>query len=477
MRTATLAALFLSLALPRARAAEDPAKAAVLATLDRNAAAARALASDVWNYAEVGYQEAKSAERHMRELRAAGFTIEAPVAGIPTAFVASWGQGKPVLAFLAEYDALPGLSQQAVPEQKPRLAGAPGHACGHHLLGTASTEAAIAVKEYLAASKSPGTVRLYGTPAEEGGGGKVYMIRAGLFKDVDAALAWHPADANDASPKTSLANKSAKFRFHGKAAHASANPEQGRSALDGVEAMDNMVNMLREHVPSAARIHYIITKGGDAPNIVPAFAESFYYARHQQVPVLEDVWSRIVKAAEGAALGTGTTVDIEIINAVYSLLPNTVLSRAADANMRRIGGYRYTAEEQAFAESIRKTLISPALPLGSQADVQEFAEKTSGGSTDLADVSWVVPTLEIEAATWVPGTPAHSWQAVAAGATAIGEHGMQLAARTLALTAVDLLQSRTLLGEARAEFDKRRGPGFSYQPLVGGRNPPLDYRK
>lgn len=474
MKTVAAMALF---AFVGARAGAADVKRDVIASVDARKAAAVALATDIWNHAEVGYQETKSAARHVKDLEGAGFTIEAAVAGIPTAFVASYGKGKPVIAFLAEYDALPGLSQSVSPERKPAVEGGAGHGCGHHWLGAASTEAAIAVKDYLVRTKTPGTVRLYGTPAEEGGGGKIYMLRAGLFADVDAALAWHPSDVNDASPKTSLANKSAKFRFRGVAAHASANPEQGRSALDGIEAMDNMVNMLREHVPSNARIHYIITRGGDAPNIVPAFAESFYYVRHPEVGILEDMWARVVKAAEGAALGTGTSVDVEIINAVYSLLPNRALSQLADANMRQVGGFDYSADETAFAQTLHKTLISPSRDIGSQREIEPFVEKTGGGSTDLADVSWVVPTMEIEAATWVPGTPAHSWQAVASGATGIGTKGGLLAAKILALTAVDLLSDPSLLTPIRAEFDKRRGADFKYRPLIGDRKPPLDYRK
>ena len=268
---------------------------------------------DIWNYAEVGYQEERSSALLQSKLQAAGFDVESGVAGMPTAFIASWGEGTPVIAILAEYDALPGLSQLVATERKD--AGGPaGHACGHHLSGTASTAAAVAVKEWLQKSGTRGTVRLYGTPAEEGGAGKVYMVREGLFEDVDVSIGWHPGDENDASPVTSLANISTKFRFYGRSAHAAGAPEQGRSALDAVESLNYMVNLMREHVDSTTRIHYVITRGGEAPNVVPDFAEVYYYTRHPDVVALRGIWGRVHKAAEGAVLGTGTRMEYEIIH-------------------------------------------------------------------------------------------------------------------------------------------------------------------
>jgi aminobenzoyl-glutamate utilization protein B len=432
------------------------------------------VAKQIWRFAEVGYQEAKSSALLQEELRQAGFRVEAGVAEMPTAFVATVGAGTPVVAILAEFDALPGLSQDAVPERKPLVAEGAGHACGHHLFGTASTAAAIAVKQWLAGRR--GTLRVYGTPAEEGGAGKVYMVRAALFRDVDVVLQWHPGDANDASPASTLANKSAKFRFRGVSAHAAGAPERGRSALDGVEAMNHMVNLLREHVPQETRVHYVITRGGLAPNVVPDFAEVYYYARHPDGRVLEQIWERLVKASEGAALGTGTTVEHEVTGGVYAVLPNETLARVMDANLRRVGGVRYTPEERRFAEEIRRTLIDPERALGSEAEIEAFRERRTSASTDVGDVSWVVPTVGLRTATWVPGTPAHSWQAVAAGGMSIGSKGMLVAAKTLALTAMDLFQDPGTIGEARAELQRRRGPGFTYKPLIGDRAPALDYR-
>ena len=455
--------------------AQDPKDRAVQ-SLDARYAHYAGLARQIWSFAEVGYQEVKSSAALQGELRQAGFNVEAGVAGMPTAFVASFGQGSPVIGILAEFDALPGLSQDAVAERKPLVAEGAGHACGHHLFGTASTAAAIAIKQWLAESRRSGTLRVYGTPAEEGGSGKVYMVRGRLFKDDDVVLQWHPGDANDASPSTTLANKNAKFRFHGLSAQAAAAPERGRSALDGVEAMNHMVNLMREHVPQETRIHYVITRGGLAPNVVPDFAEVYYYVRHPDGRTLETIWERIVNAAEGAALGTGTTVEHEVMGGVYSVLPNEALAKVMDANLRRVGGVRYTAAERQFAEEIRKTLITPERPLGSEAEIEDFREKRTSASTDAGDVSWVVPTAGLRTATWAPGTPAHSWQAVAAGGMTIGSKGMLVAAKTLALTAIDLYQNGATIRAAKVEFERRRGPGFAYKPLIGDRAPALDYR-
>jgi len=335
------------------------------------------------------------------------------------------------------------------------------------------------VKKWLDDTGTRAQVRVYGTPAEEGGGGKVYMVRGGLFKDVDATLYFHPGDANNASQEKNLATTSAKFRFRGQSAHAAAAPERGRSALDGVEAMNFMVNYLREHIPQDSRIHYVITNGGLAPNVVPDFAESYYVVRHPDARVAGEIFERVVKAAEGAALGTGTTVEYELINGTYSTLPNDVLGRVMDANLRRVGAPKWTAEEMAFAEKLAKTLAGRNLPpLARAGEIDRYQFNTQRySSTDSGDVSWVTPLASLRTATWVPGTPAHSWQATAAGGMSIGIKGAVVAAKTLALTVAQLTVSPDLIAAAKAEFDKSRGPGFAYKSLVGDRPPPLDYRK
>jgi len=436
-----------------------------------------AIARDLWEFAEVGYQEEKSSTLLQQALAAEGFAIDAGVAGIPTAFVASYGEGGPVIGILAEFDALPGINQDAVPARSPIDGKAAGHACGHNLFGAGSVGAAIAVAHWLEESGVPGTVRLYGTPAEEGGSGKVYMVRDGLFDDADIVLHWHAADENSAAARTTLANRSAKFRFRGVSAHAAGAPEKARSALDGVEAFNFMVNMMREHVPQDTRIHYVITSGGSAPNVVPDFAEVFYYVRHPEAEQVQQIWTRVERAAKGAASGTGVEVDWEIIHGNHPLLINEALARMVDAKLREVGGIEYSQSEQAFAEEIHATLHSPELELGSERSVQPYDETLGYGSTDVGDVSMAVPTAGLRVATWVPGTAAHSWQAVAASGTSIGYKGAQVAAKTLTLAAVELYRNPELRQAARDEFERRRGADFRYEALLGDRPPPLDYRE
>jgi len=447
----------------------------ILTSIDYAAPRYVGIANQIWNFAEMGYQESKSSALLQQTLSDEGFTVESGVANIPTAFVASYGSGSPVIAILGEYDALPGLSQKAVPFKSSNDARA-GHACGHHLFGTASTAAAIALKNYLKLNQRSGTVKFYGCPAEEGGSGKVYMTRAGLFDDVDVALHWHADSKNAASPRPALANKSAKFRFYGIAAHAAGSPDKGRSALDAVESMNYMVNMLREHVTESTRIHYVITRGGEAPNIVPDFAEVYYYARHRTRDEVVRVFDRIVKAAEGAALGTGTTMDYEMIGGTHELLHNDVLQRMVYENLNKIGGYQYDAEERAFAEKISETLGLTLDTTYVEGVAAYDLNPHPGGSTDVGDVSFAVPTVGFRAATWVPGTPAHSWQAVASGGTSIGGKGMLVAAKTLALTGMQLFDDPKIIQAAKSEFLKKRGEDFVYTPLLGDREPALDYR-
>lgn len=466
--------LFLSLLCTVSALADD--RQGMLDYLDDSAAQYATLARQIWDEAELGYLETESAALLKNTLRGEGFSIEESVADIPTAFVASFGKGKPVIGLLAEFDALPGISQADVPVRQVIEGKNAGHACGHHLFGAGSTAAAVAVKRWMEANKIEGTVRLYGTPAEEGGSGKVYMVRAGLFDDVDSVLVWHPADRNAADPGTTLANKSAKFRFRGVSSHAALAPERGRSALDGVEAMNFMTNLMREHIPQKARMHYVITAGGSAPNVVPDFAEVFYYVRHPQASELNKIWERVVAAAEGAAQGTGTELEMEVIHGNHSVLPNEALARVMHRSLVRVGGADWNREERAFAARLAKTLPEGSYVEGLEAQVQPMKFYQGMGSTDVGDVSWTVPTTEMRAATWVPGTAAHTWQAIAAGGTSIGSKGMMVAARTLALTAAELLSHPELLAEARSEFEQRRGADWRYRPLLGDREPPLDYR-
>ena len=453
------------------------ADADLTALVDARYDQAVALASDLFDYAELGYLETRSAERLADFLEGDGFSVERAVAGIPTAFVAQRGSGGPVIGILAEFDALPGLSQAPVPRRQPVVPDAPGQACGHHLFGGASATAAVVIADWLESTGTAGTVRLYGTPAEEGGSGKVYLTRAGLFDDVDIVLHWHPSDRNIASPESSNGNKSGRFTFRGIAAHAAASPHRGRSALDGVEAMNYMTNLMREHMPSTARLHYVITDGGRAPNIVPERAEVYYYVRHPRPDMVEALFERVVAAAEGAALGTGTRMSYEVMHGNFPLLRNDVLAGVIHGHLKRLGGIDYDEDELEFATTLRKSLFGNLRPLNSTAEIEPFEFRQKMGSTDVGDVSWNVPTAGFGTATWVPGTPAHSWQAVAAGGMSIGHKGMMLAAKVLAETARSLYTDADLIARARAEFAERRGPNFVYEPLLGMREPPLDYRK
>jgi aminobenzoyl-glutamate utilization protein B len=435
------------------------------------------IALKIWKWAELGYQEEKSSALLKKTLSDAGFAIQTNVAKIPTAFIAEYGSGHPIIAILAEYDALPGISQKAIPTRDPLISGGAGHACGHHLFGTASIAAGIAIKNWIKNNKINGTLRVYGTPAEEGGAGKVYLVRAGLFDDVDAVLHWHPGSNNNANPGSSLANKSAKFRFYGETSHAAVSPERGRSALDGVESMNQMVNMLREHVPQETRIHYVITKGGEAPNVVPAFAEVFYYVRNPEVANVKTIFERVVKAAKGAAIGTETTMDYEIIHGLYNLLPNETLSEVMYKNLVTVGGVKYNNKEIKFAQQILDTYKGDyKIESAEEITTYSVKKRNSSGSTDVGDVSWKVPTAGMSAATWVPGTSAHTWQAVAAGGTSIGIKGMLIAAKTIALTAQDVFTDSDIIIRAKKELEERIGKNDPYETLIGDRDPPLNYR-
>ena len=450
----------------------------VLKSIDYHKTKFENIALEVWEFAELGYQEKQSSNMLAVSLQDEGFQIEKGVAGIPTAFIAEFNNGGPVIGILGEFDALPGLAQTKDPfkEVINNSTGA-GHACGHHLFGAASAWAAVAIKEWLVTNNVKGTIRFYGTPAEEGGSGKVYMVREGLFDDVDTVFHWHPDDNNSANSRTSNSNKSARFSFKGISAHAAGSPEQGRSALDGVEAMNHMVNMMREHIPQESRIHYVITKGGLAPNVVPDLAEVYYYVRHPKMSVVEDLFLRVANAATGAAIGTDTDVSYEVMHGNFSLLPNDTIQKIVHKNLSILGGIEYNNSENQYASEIYETFLDPDNEIGSQEFVRPFRTSHSYGSTDVGDVSWAVPTAGLRTATWVPGTAAHSWQAVASGGTTIGLKGAELAAKVLAKSAIEILANPNIIEKSKVEHKARLGEDFIYTPLLGNREPPLDYRK
>jgi len=449
--------------------------------IDGRSAEFSRISKEIWGYAELGYHEEKSSALLQNQLKSAGFRVEAGVADEPTAFIASYGEGKPVIAVLGEFDALPGLSQAAVPDRNPVTAGAPGHGCGHNLLGSGAALAVVALKQYMETNHVHGTLRYYGTPAEEGGSGKVYMVRAGLFRDVDVVLQWHPADRNSVANGGALAITSAKFKFHGIAAHAAMAPDRGRSALDAVMLMGNGIEFLREHVPANTRMHYIVSNGGLAPNVVPDTAELYLMARSPTLPGLDLIWARIMKVAQGAAMMTETTLETHIISSDANIIPNDVLAKVAQKDLNEVGGFRYTPDEMHFAEELQKSLPPEARrDLHSTETVQPlraFDPNAPSASTDVGDVSWNVPTIGFGSATFVPGVAAHTWQAAACAGTTIGQKGMVVSAKAIALTAADLFAKPQLVADAKADF-VRQLQGKTYETMIpADQKPPLDYRK
>ena len=468
--------------LTAAAVAQPPAgaHAQMLQLVDKNAAHWQQVSKQIWDYAELGYHETKSSDLLQEQLKAAGFKVQAGVADEPTAFIASYGEGKPVVGILGEFDALPGLSQQTVPTRDPVKAGAPGHGCGHNLLGSGAALAAVALKQYMEAHHIAGTLRYYGTPAEEGGSGKVYMVRDGTFTDVDVVLQWHPGDSNEVANGGQLAMVSAKFNFHGIAAHAAMSPARGRSALDAVMLMGNGVEFMREHVPSNTRIHYIISKGGVAPNVVPDLAQMDLIARSPYNTTLKDVWDWIQKIAQGAALMTGTTLDVSGIGSYANIVPNDPLAAVAQKNLQEVGGYKMDAEQQKFALELQKTFKMdnvPSLDTTSEIEpLRKFDPNEPAASTDVGDVSWNVPTIGFSTATFVPGSAAHTWQATASAGMSIGQQGMVVAAKAIALTALDLFTDAKLVQAAKADFAKQT-PGKSYYTAIpADQKPPINYR-
>lgn len=455
----------------------SPSEKWVIQQIEKNKVQYEKTSMAIWELAELGFQEEKSTLILQDLLKNQGFKVTTGQEGMSTAFIAEYGEGKPVIGFLAEFDALPGLSQKVSSNIEPLVERAPGHACGHHLFGTGSAASAIALKEWMIKEKIKGTIRVYGTPAEEGGGGKVFMARAGYMDDVDAVLTWHPASRNDASAESSLAIISAKFTFKGVSAHAAMAPWRGRSALDGVEAMNDMVNMMREHIEPDSRIHYAITNGSMAPNVVPAKAEVYYIVRHPEMKEVVRLFERIKKCAKGAAIGTETEVSENIISGYYNILINETLASLMHQKLTKIGGVSYTAQEKAFANELINSFPPGDYKPEDALKIEKFRIEERGGpaSSDVGDVSWVTPTASIAAATWVPGTVAHSWQAVASGGSSIGVGGMMVAAKTMAISAMELFNNPTILQKAKDEKLKRTGSDFKYKSLVGERLPPFDF--
>ena len=435
----------------------------------------------IWKFAEVGLEERRSSALLVEKLKAAGFEVQTGVAHMPTSFVASYGSGKPVIGILAEYDALPNLSQQVASDRVAATDGAPGHGCGHSGLGTAALGAAIAVKAAMEKHKLPGTIRLYGTPAEETLIGKVYMLLDGHFKDLDACLHWHPASVNNVWVMSSKAAVSVKFSFAGTAAHASGSPSSGRSALDAVELMNVGVNFMREHIKEDARIHYVITDGGGAPNVVPAKAESWYYVRANSHEDVEKYYAWVCDIAEGAAKMTRTKVKIQIDTDCHEIIGNRPLAELLHRNLTSVGAPKFTDDEKMFARKVQQSLIDEfgsKFPLAIDESIQplSFAEEPNKGSTDVGDISWFVPTCGLRVSCFAADSPGHSWQNVACIGSTIGEKGTITAAKVLAVSALDLLEKPDVLTAAREDFAKRMESKKYTSLIPKGQNAPLKIR-
>ena len=469
-----LAGLVVAFAGPPLHAADaSSAKQAAVAAVERHGDELVGLADRIWEFAETALREHRSSALLADYAEAQGFTVERGVAGMPTAFVASYGHGRPVIAILGEYDALPGLSQKAEPEKAPLTPGAPGHGCGHNLFGAASLGAAVAVKERIAAGDLAGTVRFYGTPAEESVGGKLYMVRAGLFQEVDVVLAWHPEDEIRADTDSSQAMVDFVADFHGKAAHAAFDPWNGRSALDGLELFTHAVNMMREHVRPTVRMHYVITDGGDVPNVVPEHAQVWCWMRDSTHQSVDQLLERGRKMVAGAAMAAEVEGELKVQSGDYEMLVNWTGARLLQANLEWLGPIEYTAQEQEFARRIQHATGVEEKGLdGTIKPLEEHPGEPEGGSTDVADVSWVVPTLHLSVTTAPVGSPWHAWPVVACGRMSIGHKGMLYAGKVLAATMVDLFQSTELREQIKKEFDEKTA-GKEYHGYIPPGPPPL----
>jgi len=463
--------------------AEDfsPSQQTALAEVERLSDDIKTVNKQLWEFAEVGLQETRSSSLLIQRLSAAGFDITSGVSGMPTAFVATAGKGQPVIGILAEYDALPGMSQRVAPQREAAVDGKPGHACGHSGLGAGALGAALAVKAALDQHKLPGTIRLYGTPAEETVIGKVYMTLDNQFDDLDVCLHWHPSSRNEAWASSSKALVSAKFTFDGTAAHASVSPEVGRSALDAVELMNVGANFMREHLKEDARIHYVIVDGGGAPNVVPPTATVWYFARADSHQDVEYNFKWLKDIAAGAAKMTRTKLAIQIDTDCHEIIPNAPLADLITKNLQRIGAPTFTEEERLFARRLQAPLIEQfgtAFPLSIDEAIHPatVASKPSKGSTDVGDISWRVPTGGLRTTCMVAKSPGHSWQNVAAIGSTIGEKGIVYAAKTLAVSALELFEQPKLILAAQADFEDRMAGKKYISFIPDGQKPPRQIR-
>jgi len=451
-----------------------PLKKQALTWLDKHFSELSQLNRKIWEFAEIAMEEYRSSALLADYLEKNGFLVQRGVAGMPTAFVAVYGTGKPVIGILAEYDALPGLSQDTVPYKKPLEKGKPGHGCGHNIFGVASTAAAVALKEVMANNNLSGTIKLFGCPAEETLIGKVFMAREGLFNDLDACIQWHPSSRNGVSLGSSNALNQFEVEFFGKTAHAAGDPWHGRSALDAIELTNVGINYLREHLKPTARIHYVITDGGLAPNVVPDYARAWYYVRDADRESVEEDYRRVLDIIEGAAKMTGTTYKVHFISGVYNLLPNQAGCEVVYSNLLLVGPPSFDEKEDEFAREIQKNL--GVEPKGLDKKIQPLkrpGRSWGGGSTDVADVSWITPTTTLGIACKPLGTPGHHWSTVACGGMSIGHKAMMTAGKVMALTGLDFLTKPEILKKMREEWLKKTEGKPYRSPLPPDLEPPV----
>ncbi len=474
LSTMLLLCAFCTLSTAQGKLKFNENKEAVIATIDQKYQELTDLSDKIWSFEEIAFQETQSAKALADFAEAHGFTVKRGVAEIPTAFTAEFGSGSPVIGILGEFDALPGLSQQTVPHKAPLNPGSAGHGCGHNLFGTASLGAAIAIKELIAEGKLKGTVRFYGTPAEEKFFGKLWMIRAGLFEDADIVMDWHPAAETKADVQSSLALVDFIVEFRGQAAHASADPWNGRSASDALELYTDGINMYREHIHPTVRIHYHIQDAGKVVNVVPDYSRIWVRVRDTKRSNMEVVWKQVERMAEGAAIMANVEHEVNLVSGIHEILVNRTGGARLQENLEFLGAIQYTEKEQAFAKKIQEATGKEQVGIESIiSPLEETQEHPMGGSTDVGDVSFVVPTIRMGATTAPKGTPWHSWAVVACGGMSIGHKGMAYAAKALSMTMVDLFEDPELREKVKAEFKERKGD-YVYKGMVPPGPPPIN---
>ncbi len=448
-------------------------KQAAAATIDKTSAEMTALSDQVWAYAETALKETQSSKALADWAEAKGFRVTRNVAGMPTAFVAEFGSGKPVIGIMGEYDALPGISQKAQPTKDPLEAGAAGHGCGHNLFGVGSLGAAIAVKDLITAGKLKGTIKFFGTPAEESVGGKLYMLRDGVFRDVDVMLAWHPGDETQSDTESSQAIVDVIVEFRGRAAHAAFDPWNGKSAVDGLELFTYAVNMMREHIRPSSRLHYAIVDGGKVPNVIPDYAKLWLWARDHNRDEVDRLLKRLRQITQGAALAADVEATLTVQGGDWNMLVNMTGQRAAWENLNWLGPVVFTADEQEYARTIQKeTQVEPKGLAGNLKPFNANPGPPQGGSTDVADVSWNIPTIHLTVTTAPLGAPWHGWSVVSCGGMSIGHKGMIHASKALAATMIDLYRDPQLMQGVKQEFAKKT-EGVKYEPYIPEGPPPV----